>query len=218
MPSADVEKAATTAVAARMNNNGQSCIAGKRFIVHTDVYDEFAGIFAEKIAMLSVGDPFDENTDVGPIASANGRDELAAQVDDAVAHGARVLAVAATPAGTGGWYYPPTLLEGVGPASRLYAEEAFGPVATLYRAADEEEAISLANGTAFGLSSSVWTADPEQADRLTDALEAGAVFVNGMSVSYPELPFGGVRNSGYGRELGSAGIREFCNLKTVWIG
>ncbi|MCO5967709.1 aldehyde dehydrogenase family protein [Actinoallomurus soli] len=218
MPSADVEKAATTAVAARMNNNGQSCIAGKRFIVHTDVYDEFAGIFAEKIAMLSVGDPFDEHTDVGPIATANGRNELAAQVDDAVARGARVLAVAATPADTGGWYYPPTLLEGLGPESRLYAEEAFGPVATLYRAADEQEAISLANGTAFGLSSSVWTADPEQADRLTDALEAGAVFVNGMSVSYPELPFGGVRNSGYGRELGSAGIREFCNMKTVWIG
>ncbi|GAA5056354.1 succinate-semialdehyde dehydrogenase/glutarate-semialdehyde dehydrogenase [Thermocatellispora tengchongensis] len=217
MPSADVGKAAATALAARMNNNGQSCIAGKRFIVHTDVYDEFAGLFAEKIAALTVGDPFDEATDIGPIATARGRDELAAQVDDAVAHGARVLATAATPADTAGWYYPPTLLEGVGPECRLFREEAFGPVAVLYRARDEQEAVALANGTPYGLSSSVWTSDPEQERRMIDALEAGAVFVNGMSVSYPELPFGGIRNSGYGRELGPAGIREFCNMKTVWI-
>ncbi|MTD55115.1 aldehyde dehydrogenase family protein [Amycolatopsis pithecellobii] len=218
MPGADLEKAAKTAVAARMNNNGQSCIAGKRFIVHTDVYDEFAALFARKIAALSVGDPLQETTDIGPLATLSGRDELAGQVDDAVTHGARVLAKAATPAEGTGWYYPPTLLENVGPDSRLFLEEAFGPVAVLYRAADEQEAVALANGTPFGLSSAVWTNDDDQARRIVDALEAGAVFVNGMSVSYPELPFGGVRDSGYGRELGAAGIREFCNLKTVWIG
>jgi succinate-semialdehyde dehydrogenase/glutarate-semialdehyde dehydrogenase len=217
LPSADVEQAATTAVAARMNNNGQSCIAGKRFIVHTDAYDEFAALFAAKIAALSVGDPLEETTDIGPIATLDGRDELAAQVEDAIAHGARVLATAATPTGSAGWYYPPTLLDNVGPDSRLFQEEAFGPVAVLYRAADEQEAVTLANGTPFGLSSAVWTTDEDQAQRIVDALDAGAVFVNGMSVSYPELPFGGVRNSGYGRELGAAGIREFCNLKTVWI-
>ncbi|WP_020415730.1 aldehyde dehydrogenase family protein [Amycolatopsis sp. ATCC 39116] len=217
-PSADVERAATTAVAARMNNNGQSCIAGKRFIVHTDVYAEFAALFAGKIAALSVGDPLGETTDIGPLATLSGRDELAAQVEDALAHGARVLATAAVPADSPGWYYPPTLLENVGPECRLFQEEAFGPVAVLYRAADEQEAVELANGTSFGLSSAVWTGDEEQARRIADALEAGAVFVNGMSVSHPELPFGGVRDSGYGRELGAAGIREFCNLKTVWIG
>ncbi|MGW4028341.1 aldehyde dehydrogenase family protein [Streptomyces sp. NPDC004838] len=217
-PSADIDQAATTAVAARMNNNGQSCIAGKRFIVHTDVYDRFARSFAEKVAALKVGNPLDETTDIGPIATVSGRDELAEQVDDALAHGARVLATAGIPAEGTGAYYPPTVLEGVGPEARLFQEEAFGPVAVLYRADSEEEAVAIANNTPFGLSSSVWTGDTEQADRVVNALQAGAVFVNGMSISHPELPFGGVRNSGYGRELGAAGIREFCNMKTVWVG
>lgn len=217
MPTADLEAAATMAVTARMNNNGQSCIAGKRFIVHTEVYDEFAEVFADKVATLTVGDPLDEATQVGPLATAAGFRELDELVRDALRHGGRVAAQAPVPELTPGWFYPPTLLENVGPDSRLYLEEAFGPVAVLYRVDDEQDAIRLANGTPFGLSSAVWTQDPGQQDRFIRGLDVGAVFVNGMSVSYPELPFGGVKASGHGRELGWAGIREFCNLKSVWM-
>jgi succinate-semialdehyde dehydrogenase/glutarate-semialdehyde dehydrogenase len=215
LPSADVAKAAETAVTARINNNGQSCIAGKRFLVHTDVYDEFVAAFSERMAALTVGDPLDEATQVGPLATSSGLTDLAELVDDAVAKGATARVGGATAAGRG-WYYPPTVLEGVTPEMRLYAEEAFGPVATVYRVADTDEAIALANSTTFGLSSSLWTNDPAEEDRLTAALDAGAVFVNGMTVSYPEMPFGGIKDSGYGRELAAPGIREFCNLKTVW--
>lgn len=217
MPSADLEAAATMAVTARMNNNGQSCIAGKRFIVHTEIYDEFAGLFADKVAALTVGNPLDQATQVGPLATSTGRDELAELVQDALRHGGRILAQAPLPEPATGWFYPPTLLENVGPHARLYLEEAFGPVAVLYRADGEQDAIDLANGTPFGLSSAVWTEDPDQQNRFIRGLDVGAVFVNGMSISYPELPFGGIKASGHGRELGWAGIREFCNLKSVWV-
>ena len=215
MPSADVERAVGTAVTARNQNNGQSCIAGKRFIVHADVYDEFTRLFAERVAALKVGDPLDESTEVGPLATESGRDELEQQVADAVAKGATVLAGGTVP-DRDGWFYEPTVLTGMTPEMRLHTEEAFGPVATVYRVADREEALAIANGTTFGLSSAVWTTDPDEEEWFADNLDAGAVFVNGMTVSFPELPFGGVKNSGVGRELAAAGIREFCNLKTVW--
>lgn len=217
MSSADIDRAATVAVTARNQNNGQSCIAAKRFIVHTDVYDEFTRLFSERVAALTVGDPLDESTDVGPIATESGRDELESQVADAVAKGATVRTGGVVP-DRDGWFYEPTVLEGVTPQMRLYLEEAFGPVATVYRVADREEAARIANGTTFGLSSSVWTTDPEEEDWFIRNLDAGAVFVNGMTASYPELPFGGIKDSGVGRELAAAGIREFCNLQTVWKG
>ncbi|MGH3408624.1 MAG: aldehyde dehydrogenase family protein, partial [Streptosporangiaceae bacterium] len=182
------------------------------------VYDEFAEKFTGKVAALKLGDPLEESTELGPLATARGRDDLARLVDDALAHGASARTGGSRPVSGAGWFYPPTVLEGVTPAARLFLEEAFGPVAVLYRAADDDEAIALANGTRFGLSTSVWTTDADQERRFTAALDVGAVFVNGMSVSYPELPFGGVKDSGYGRELGWAGIREFCNLKSVWVG
>lgn len=217
MPSADLDAASTVAVKARVGNNGQSCIAAKRFIVHADVYDEFAGLFASKMAALVVGDPFDPTTDVGPLATKAGRDELAELVDDAVAKGATVLTGGSAP-DRPGWFYNPTVIVGLADDARLVMEEAFGPVATLYKVADRDEAVRIANQTTFGLSSAVWTADAEEEEWFIRTIDAGAVFVNGMTVSYPELPFGGIKDSGYGRELAAAGIREFCNLKTVWKG
>jgi len=217
MPSADLEAAATTAVKARILNNGQSCIAGKRFIVHADVYDRFAQLFAEKMNGLTVGDPLEAGTEVGPLATASGRDDLVELVDDAVAKGAQVLAGGSAPEGPG-FFYPPTVLAGLTDEMRIVLEEAFGPVASLYRAEDREEALRIANQTTFGLSSAVWTQDAEEEAWFVRNLDAGAVFINGMTVSYPELPFGGIKDSGYGRELAAAGIREFCNLKTVWKG
>jgi succinate-semialdehyde dehydrogenase / glutarate-semialdehyde dehydrogenase len=215
MPSADLDAAATVAVKARVSNNGQSCIAGKRFIVHTDVYDEFARLFVEKMTALVVGDPMDEATDVGPLATESGRDDLAELVDDAVAKGARVLAGGGAPEGPG-WFYSPTVLADLTDDMRVVMEETFGPVASLYRVTDREEAARVANQTTFGLSSAVWSNEAAEQDWFVGHLDAGAVFLNGMTVSYPELPFGGVKDSGYGRELAAAGIREFCNLKTVW--
>jgi succinate-semialdehyde dehydrogenase/glutarate-semialdehyde dehydrogenase len=215
MPSADVEAAATVAVKARVSNNGQSCIAGKRFIVHTDVYAEFARLFVAKMSALVVGDPMDESTDVGPLATESGRDEVAELVDDAVAKGAEVLTGGAT-LERPGWFYAPTVLAGLTADMRVVMEEAFGPVASLYEVADRDEAVRVANQTTFGLSSAVWSNDTAEQDWFIRHLDAGAVFLNGMTVSYPELPFGGVKDSGYGRELAAAGIREFCNLKTVW--
>jgi succinate-semialdehyde dehydrogenase/glutarate-semialdehyde dehydrogenase len=215
MPSADIGRAATVAVTARNQNNGQSCIAAKRFIVHTDVYDEFTSLFVDRVAALTVGDPLDESTDVGPLATQVGRDELAEQVNDAVGRGASVLAGGSAP-DRPGWFYEPTVLADITPDMRLYLEEAFGPVATVYRVDDRNEAIRVANGTTFGLSSSVWTSDDDEQEWFIRNLDAGAVFVNGMTASYPELPFGGVKDSGVGRELAAAGIREFCNLQTIW--
>ncbi|MFE2546058.1 NADP-dependent succinic semialdehyde dehydrogenase [Actinacidiphila glaucinigra] len=217
LPSADVRAAARTAVSARTMNNGQSCIAAKRFIVHTEVYEEFVEAFVAGTKALTVGDPLDEDTEIGPIATESGRRELAELVDDAVSKGA-VLRCGGSAVGTGGWFFEPTVLEEVTSDMRVYGEEAFGPLAVVHRVDDIEQAAALANDTAFGLSSSVWTTDPDEERFLIPRLEAGAVFVNGMSVSYPELPFGGVKDSGIGRELAAEGIREFCNLKTVWKG
>ncbi len=215
MPSADLAAAAATAVRARISNNGQSCIAGKRFIVHAEVYDAFAAEFAKLMSELVVGDPLDPETQVGPLATASGRDELAELVEDARALGAQVLTGGTAPEGPG-FFYAPTVLAGLTDQMRIIQEETFGPVASLYRATDREDALRIANQTTFGLSSAVWTNDAEEEAWFTAGLDAGAVFINGMTVSYQELPFGGIKRSGFGRELAADGIREFCNLKTVW--
>ncbi|WP_405791899.1 NADP-dependent succinic semialdehyde dehydrogenase [Streptomyces sp. NBC_01506] len=219
MPSADIDRAARIAVTARTQNNGQSCIAAKRFIVHADVYDAFGERFIAGMRKLTVGDPMDESTDVGPLASEQGRADLEALVDDAVNRGATARCGGRRPDGLNrGWYYEPTVLTDVSADMRIHHEEAFGPVATLYRVADLEQAVSLANDTPFGLSSNVWTRDDEDVRRFVRDLQAGGVFFNGMTASHPALPFGGIKRSGYGRELSDHGIREFCNVTTVWHG
>ncbi|MFJ3442536.1 NADP-dependent succinic semialdehyde dehydrogenase [Streptomyces sp. NPDC086081] len=217
MPSADLDRAAQVAVTARVQNTGQSCIAAKRFIVHADVYDAFAERFAAGMRALRVGDPLSEDTEVGPLASEQGLRDLEELVDDAVRGGAEVLCGGERPEGPG-WYYAPTILAGITREMRIHREEAFGPVATLYRVADLDEAVLLANDSPFGLSSNVWTRDEAEVDRFARDLEAGGVFFNGMTASHPAFPFGGVKRSGYGRELSGHGIREFCNITTVWHG
>jgi succinate-semialdehyde dehydrogenase/glutarate-semialdehyde dehydrogenase len=217
LPTADLDRAATVATTSRCQNNGQSCIAAKRFIVHADVYDQFVDAFVAKMSALTVDDPMMDATDVGPLATEQGRTDVEELVADAVAKGATVRCGGDRP-DRPGWWYPPTVISDITPGMRMFAEEVFGPVAGVYRAASLDEAIELANGTSFGLGANAWTDDPAERQRLIDELGAGMVFVNGMVTSYPQLPFGGVKNSGYGRELSSAGIREFCNLKTVWIG
>ncbi|MFI5686905.1 NADP-dependent succinic semialdehyde dehydrogenase [Streptomyces sp. NPDC051636] len=217
MPSADVDRAAEVAVTARVQNNGQSCIAAKRFIVHTDVYDRFAERFVAGMKALKTGDPLEEDTEIGPLSSEQGRADLEELVDDARRGGAGVLCGGERPEGPG-WYYPPTVLAGITREMRIHREEAFGPVATLYRAEDLDEAVLIANDSPFGLSSNVWTRDEAEVDRFVRDLEAGAVYVNGMTASHPAFPFGGVKRSGYGRELSGHGIREFCNITTVWQG
>ncbi|MEU9034959.1 NADP-dependent succinic semialdehyde dehydrogenase [Streptomyces sp. NPDC048352] len=217
MPSADVARAARTAVTARVQNNGQSCIAAKRFIVHEDVYEEFARLFTDGMRALTVGDPMEESTDVGPLATESGRADVEELVDDAVRQGAAVLCGGRRPPGRpDGWFYEPTVLADVTPAMRIDLEETFGPVATLYRVGSPEEAVERANHTPFGLSSNVWTREDAELERFVRDLEAGGIFVNGMTASHPALPFGGVKRSGYGRELSGHGIREFCNITTVW--
>ncbi len=217
MPSADLQRAAEVATTARCQNNGQSCIAAKRFIVHADVAEEFERRFAEQLGGLRVGDPMLADTDLGPLATEQGRTDVEELVADAVAKGATVVVGGARPAGPG-WFYPATLLTGLTRDMRVWGEEVFGPVALLHRVANLDEAIELANDTEFGLSSNIWTDDEAEQDRFIRDVEAGAVFVNGMTASYPELPFGGVKTSGYGRELSAHGIREFCNVKAVWVG
>jgi succinate-semialdehyde dehydrogenase / glutarate-semialdehyde dehydrogenase len=217
MPSTDLARAARTAVTARVQNNGQSCIAAKRFIVHESVAAEFERLFRDAMSALRVGDPMEESTDVGPLASMDQLEDVEALVQDAVAKGATVLCGGTRAEGPGA-YYPPTVLSGITPDMRMFAEEVFGPVASVYRVADLDEAIALANLTEFGLGSNIWTDDQAEQERFVRDVEAGAVFVNGMTTSYPELPFGGVKSSGYGRELSAHGIRAFCNLKAVWVG
>jgi succinate-semialdehyde dehydrogenase/glutarate-semialdehyde dehydrogenase len=217
MPSADVAKAAKVAAFARLLNNGQSCIAAKRFIVHGQVYDEFERLFTAEMAAMKLGDPMDEATDVGPLSSEQQRDDIEKLVADAVARGARVLCGGAAP-DRAGFYYPPTVLTGITEDMRVYREEVFGPVATLFRVDGIEEAIGLANTTEFGLGANAWTTDEREQERFIADLAAGMVFINGNVTSYPELPFGGVKTSGFGRELYTQGIREFCNIKTVWAG
>jgi succinate-semialdehyde dehydrogenase/glutarate-semialdehyde dehydrogenase len=217
LPSADLDRAAEVATTARCLNNGQSCIAAKRFIVHDQVAAEFGRRFVERMASRVVGDPMDAATDIGPLATEQQRDDIVALVEDAVGQGAEVLTGGVVPDGPG-WFYPPTVLTGITPAMRIHTEEAFAPVATLYRVGSPEEAVALANTTAFGLGANAWTTDEAERDYLVTEVEAGMVFVNGNVTSYPELPFGGIKTSGYGRELTAHGIREFCNLKSVWVG
>ena len=217
MPTADLNRAAEVAAFARLLNNGQSCIAAKRFIAHDAVYDEFERLFTEQMSAKRVGDPMLDTTDVGPLASEQQREDVEHLVADAVAKGARALCGGAAPEGPG-VYYPPTVLAGITPEMRVHREEVFGPVATLYRVADIDTAIELANGTEFGLGANAWTNDEQERSRFIRDVVAGMVFINGNVTSYPQLPFGGVRSSGHGRELSAQGIREFCNIKTVWIG
>lgn len=217
MPSADIARAVKTAVTARTQNNGQSCIAAKRFIVHAEVFDRFTSAFVEAMEALRIGDPMETDTDIGPLASEQGRTDVEAQVDAAVKDGATVLTGGTRPDGPG-WFYPPTVITDITKDMDLYSSEVFGPVASLYRVADLDEAVMLANDTDFGLGSNAWTEDAGERDRFIRDLEAGAVTINGMTTSYPELAFGGVKRSGYGRELAAHGIKEFCNAKTVWVG
>jgi succinate-semialdehyde dehydrogenase / glutarate-semialdehyde dehydrogenase len=217
LPSADLPAAARVAAVARCLNNGQSCIAAKRFIVHAAVYDEFEQLFVKEMSGKVVGDPMLDGTDVGPLASEQQRVDVEKLVADAVARGAKVLCGGAAP-DMPGFYYPPTVLAGITPDMRVHREEVFGPVATIYRVAGLEEAIELGNATEFGLGANAWTNDERERARLIRDLAAGLVFINGNVTSYPQLPFGGVKNSGHGRELSVHGIREFCNIKSVWIG
>jgi succinate-semialdehyde dehydrogenase / glutarate-semialdehyde dehydrogenase len=216
MPSADLDKAISTAVTSRTLNNGQSCINAKRLIVHEAVADEFERRFVESMAALRVGDPMDQETDMGPLATPQIREDVDGQVKKSVEAGARVLTGGKPMEGPGN-FYPPTVITDIPNESPAYKEEIFGPVASLFRVKDVDEAITLANDTTFGLSSSAWTNDAEEQERFISEIEAGMVYVNRMSESTPEVPFGGVKNSGYGRELSILGIREFVNAKTVWI-
>ena len=216
LASADLDVCVRTAVTARVQNNGQSCIAAKRFIVADAVHDEFLARFTEAMDALVVGDPFDPATDVGPIVTEAQRDELVAQVEAARAEGATVHAGGSIPDGDG-WWFAPTVLSGVTPDMPFTQQEIFGPVATVIRVPDLEAALDAANATTFGLGSSVWTSDAEELRRCVEGIEAGAVFVNAMVASMPEMPFGGVKRSGFGRELSELGLKEFANAKTVWI-
>ena len=222
LPSADLDRAVSVAVQARVQNAGQSCIAGKRFIVHDEVADVFTERFVAAMAALSVGDPFDPATEVGPLINAAAVDGIEAQVEDARSKGATVLCGGERVVGPGGpdrpgCFYRPTVITGIVPGMRVATEEVFGPVALLYAAADAAEALALANDSEFGLGSSVWTEDPDEQQYFVAGLQAGQVFVNGMTVSMPQLPFGGIKSSGIGRELSSFGLHEFCNVKSVWI-
>ena len=216
MPSADLEAAVATAVTARVQNNGQSCIAAKRFIVAEPIADEFERKFVAKMEGLKVGDPFDETTDVGPLATPDGVKDLDADVQKTIKAGAKVL-TGGHPLKRPGNFYAPTVLTNIPKSSPAYGEELFGPVASVFRVKDQDEAIRLANDVRFGLGSSVWTNDEKERERFINEIEAGMVFVNKMVASDPRIPFGGVKASGHGRELSAVGIREFLNAKTVWI-
>lgn len=215
MPSADIDAASSMAVTARMINNGQSCVAGKRFLVHTDVYDDFVEKFVAKVEALKVGDPLEEDTDIGPLSSARGVEDIRQLVDDAVSHGARVLTGGHVIDGPG-FFFAPTVIDNLSEPMRLVMEEAFGPVASVYRFGTREEAVRIANQVAFGLGSAVWTTEVDDEEFFVPRLDSGGVTINGMTTSYPELPFGGIKESGFGRELGAPGLREFTNAKTVW--
>lgn len=216
MPSADIATAIETAVRARLVNSGQSCIAAKRFIVHESIYQEFESGFVAGMEAMKIGDPMKETTDVGPLATAKIADELEAQVKAATKAGARVLSGGERMLGDGN-YFEPTVLVNVPRTSSIYKEELFGPVAMLFKVASLDEAIEIANDSPFGLAASAWTRDPAEQQRLIAELESGAVFVNAMVASDPRLPFGGIKHSGYGRELSAAGMREFLNAKTVLL-
>ncbi|WP_263368960.1 NAD-dependent succinate-semialdehyde dehydrogenase [Edaphobacter bradus] len=216
MPSADLDLAVETAVRARLVNSGQSCIAAKRFIVADSIYDAFESRFVAGMEAMRIGDPMKDSTDIGPLATPQIVADLEAQVKIAVAAGARLLTGGERMMGDGN-YFEPTVLAGVPRKSAVYREELFGPVAMLFRVRSLEEAIEIANDTPFGLAASAWTRDPAEQQRFVSELQCGAVFLNAMVASDPRLPFGGIKHSGYGRELSAAGMREFLNAKTVVI-
>ncbi len=221
MPSANFEEAVSTAVKARTINNGQSCIAAKRFIIHDGIYDRFEKEFVDAMKRLRVGNPIEESTDVGPLATERILKDLEDQVKVSVAAGAKILTGGQRMKFDGelsrGHFYEPTVLADIPKDSPAFRDELFGPVASLFRVSSLDEAIELANVTTFGLGSAAWTNDESERDRFINELEAGSVFINGMVASDPRLPFGGVKHSGYGRELAEFGIREFMNIKTVWM-
>jgi len=214
LPSADVNVAVETAVRARLVNSGQSCIAAKRSIVHESIYDAFETRFVSIMDSMKIGDPMKEDTDIGPLATQKIAEELETQVQTALKEGARVLTGGERMLGDG-FYFEPTVLTNIPRTSPVYREELFGPVAMLFPARDLDEAIEIANDTPFGLAASAWTRDPAEQQRLVSELQCGAVFINAMVASDPRLPFGGIKHSGYGRELSAAGMREFLNAKTV---
>lgn len=217
LPSADLDAAVATAVKARIVNNGQSCIAAKRFILHEQIADAFESRFVKALEALKIGDPLDESTQVGPLATPQILEDIEKQVNDSVAAGAKLL-TGGRRVGDRGNFYAPTALSEIPENAPAYAEETFGPVASIFRVKDADEALRLANATPFGLGSSVWTNDRNEAEIFIEGIEAGQVFVNAMVASDPRMPFGGVKHSGFGRELGVYGIREFVNIKTVWVG
>jgi succinate-semialdehyde dehydrogenase / glutarate-semialdehyde dehydrogenase len=214
MPSADLDAAVSTAVTARMINNGQSCIAAKRFIIHEKIYAEFLEKFVARVAAVRIGDPMEEKTELGPLATAAIRDQLDEQVKASIAKGARLL-IGGTKLDRDGWYYAPTVLADIPADAPAASDELFGPVASVFKAKDLTDAIKIANGTSFGLGASAWTRDDAERDRFVAEIESGLLFINGMVASDPRLPFGGIKNSGVGRELGEFGIREFVNIKSV---
>src|SRR5437588_1800841 len=216
MPSADFGLAVSTAVKARTINTGQSCIAAKRFFIADKIYNNFLNRFVEQMRSLKIGDPFDETTEIGPLATEQILNGVHQQVQKSIAAGAKLLTGGNRIAGPG-FFYEPTVLVDVPRKSPAYREEVFGPVASIFRVRDAEEAVDLANDSRYGLAASAWTADPIEQELFASSLESGMVFVNAMSASDPRLPFGGVKRSGFGRELGAAGIREFMNVKTIWI-
>ncbi len=216
MPSANLEVATATAVKARIFNNGQSCIAAKRFVVAEPIAEKFERLFAEKMGALKVGDPFDEKTELGPLSTADGLADLDRDVKKTVEAGAKVL-TGGRPLDRPGNFYAPTVLTNIPKGSPAHKEELFGPVASVFRAKDLDDAIQIANDSRFGLGASAWTNDKNERERFINELESGMVFINRMVASDPRIPFGGVKWSGHGRELGAHGIREFTNIKTVWI-
>ncbi len=216
MPSANLEEAVATAVKARISNNGQSCIAAKRFIIAEPIAEEFQRKFVAAMAALKVGDPFDEKTELGPLATRSGVEDLDQSVQTSVKSGAELLTGGKRLAGPGN-FYAPTVLSKIPKGSPAHCEELFGPVASVFRAKDLDDAIRIANDSRFGLGASAWTNDEKERERLINEIESGMVFINRMVASDPRLPFGGVKWSGYGRELGTFGIREFTDVKTVWI-
>jgi succinate-semialdehyde dehydrogenase/glutarate-semialdehyde dehydrogenase len=214
MPSADLERAAAAAVQARTINNGQSCIAAKRFILHERIAGEFERRFVQRMASLKVGDPMDETTDIGPLATVEVLETLQEQVNRTVGMGARVL-LGGRRLDRPGSFFEPTVLTGIPPGSPAQRDELFGPVASIFRAGDMEEAIRIANDSRFGLGASAWTNDARERELFIEQIEAGLAFINSMVASDPRFPFGGVKQSGYGRELSHHGLREFVNIKTV---